>query len=127
MMDHSLQVKRPFLDEIRSLVKYRFLIGELILRNIKTRYKRSLLGVAWTMVNPLLTMLVMTVVFSQLFAYDIPRYPVYILTGLLMWNFFSETTVSATRNLIWSSKLLKRIYIPKSLFATAAVGTGLVN
>jgi ABC-2 type transport system permease protein len=123
----SAQVQRTLLDEIRSLVKYRYLIGELILRNIKTRYKRSLLGVAWTMVNPLLTMLVMTVVFSQLFAFDIPRYPVYLLTGLLLWNFFSETTVSATRNLIWSSKLLKRIYIPKSLFATAAVGTGLVN
>jgi len=120
-------VRRSFIDEVLSLVKYRYLIGELILRNIKTRYKRSILGVAWTMVNPLLTMLVMTVVFSQLFAFDLPRYPVYLLTGLLLWNFFSETTVSATRNLIWSSKLLKRIYIPKSLFATAAVGTGLVN
>lgn len=120
-------VQIALVNEISSLVKYRYLIGELILRNIKTRYKRSLLGVAWTMVNPLLTMLVMTVVFSQLFAFDIPRYPVYLLSGLLLWNFFSETTVSATRNLIWSSTLLKRIYIPKSLFATAAVGTGLVN
>ncbi|NQS92055.1 MAG: ABC transporter permease [Chloroflexi bacterium] len=119
--------ERRVLNEINSLVKYRYLIGELIMRNIKTRYKRSLLGVAWTMVNPLLTMLVMTIVFSQLFAFDLPHYPVYLLTGLLLWNFFSETTVSATRNLIWSSNLLKRIYIPKSLFATAAVGTSLVN
>jgi ABC-2 type transport system permease protein len=123
----SIKFQRQVIDEVSSLVKYRYLIGELILRNIKTRYKRSLLGVAWTMVNPLLTMLVMTIVFSQLFAFDLPRYPVYLLTGLLTWNFFSETTVSATRNLIWSSKLIKRIYIPKSLFATAAVGTGLVN
>ena len=123
----STQSHRPLLHEIRSLVKYRYLIGELILRNIKTRYKRSLLGVAWTMVNPLLTMLVMTIVFSQLFAFSLPRYPVYLLTGLLLWNFFSETTVSAIRNLIWSSRLIRRIYIPKSLFATAAVGTGLVN
>lgn len=126
-INNQAKKRNTLIHEIRSLVKYRFLIGELVLRNIKTRYKRSLLGVAWTMVNPLLTMLVMTIVFSQLFAFDIPRYPVYLLAGLLLWNFFSETTVSATRNLIWSSTLLKRIYIPKSLFATAAVGTGLVN
>ena len=123
----STQSHRPIINEIQSLANYRYLIGELILRDIKTRYKRSLLGVAWTMVNPLLTMLVMTIVFSQLFAFSLPRYPVYLLTGVLLWNFFSETTVSAIRNLIWSSALVRRIYIPKSLFAVAAVGTGLVN
>ena len=114
-------------NEIRSLYKYRYLVGELVLKNIKNRYKRSILGVAWTMINPLLTMLVLTIVFSQLFANNLPRYPVYLLSGLLMWNFFSQTTVSAIRDLVWSSTLLKRIYIPKGLFATAAVGTGLVN
>ena len=113
--------------ELGSLFKFRFLVMELIIRNIKTRYKRSLLGVAWTMVNPLLTMLVMTIVFSQLFAFELPRYPIYILSGILLWNFFAETTVSAVRNLVWSSRLIKRIKIPSSLFAAAAVGTGLVN
>ena len=121
----GLKSKAKF--ELGSLYKYRFLVMELIIRNIKTRYKRSLLGVAWTMVNPLLTMLVMTVVFSQLFAFELPGYPIYILSGILLWNFFSETTVSAVRNLVWSSRLIKRIKIPSSLFAAAAVGTGLVN
>ncbi len=121
----SLRSKANF--ELGSLYKYRFLVMELIIRNIKTRYKRSFLGVAWTMVNPLLTMLVMTIVFSQLFAFELPRYPIYILSGLLLWNFFAETTVSAIRNLVWSSRLIKRIRIPSSIFAVAAVGTGLVN
>lgn len=123
--NNGLRSKVKF--ELGSLYKYRFLIMELIIRNIKTRYKRSLLGVAWTMVNPLLTMLVMTIVFSQLFAFELPRYPIYILSGILLWNFFAETTVSAVRNLIWSSRLINRIKIPSSLFAAAAVGTGLVN
>ncbi len=123
----STKNRSPLLDEFKSLVVYRYLIGELISRNIKNRYKRSILGVAWTMLNPLLTMLVLTVVFSQLFGIKLPRYPVYLLSGLLLWNFFAQTTVAAIRDLLWSSNLLKRIYIPKSLFASAAVGTGLVN
>jgi ABC-type polysaccharide/polyol phosphate export permease len=129
-MDKSripLQSFRLMFDEIKSLYKYRYLLWEMILRNIKNRYKRSILGIAWTMINPLLTMLVMAIVFSQLFAVSLPRYPVYLLCGLLLWNFFSQTTVAAIRDLVWGSSLLKRIYIPKALFATAAAGTGMVN
>lgn len=117
----------PLTDEIRALVKYRHLLGELILRNIKTRYKRSVLGVAWTVLNPLLTMLVLTVVFSQLFAFSLPNYPVYLFSGLLLWNFFGQTTMAAMKDLIWSSGLLKSIFLPRSIFAVAAVGTGIVN
>jgi ABC-2 type transport system permease protein len=113
--------------EIQALYRYRYLVSEMVQKNIKNRYKRSILGVAWTMINPLLTMLVLTIVFSQLFGVTLTHYPVYLLSGLLLWNFFSQTTVSAIRDLVWSSSLLKRIYIPKGLFATAAVGTGIVN
>ncbi|MFQ5408217.1 MAG: ABC transporter permease [Anaerolineales bacterium] len=113
--------------EARILARYRPLLLELISRNIKTRYKRSVLGVAWTMLNPLLTMVVLTVVFSQLFAFRLPLYPVYLLSGLLVWNFFSQSTVAAINELVWSSSLLKRIYVPRTLFAVAAVGTALVN
>lgn len=115
------------LDELRALIRYRTLLGELILRNIKTRYKRSVMGVAWTMLNPLLTMLVLYVVFSQLFAFSVPYYPAYLLSGLLLWNFFAQSTVAAMRDLVWSGDLLQRIFIPRALFAVAAMGTGLVN
>jgi ABC-type polysaccharide/polyol phosphate export permease len=115
------------LSEVRSLYKYRHLLSELILRNIKSRYKRSILGVAWTMINPLLTMLVLYIVFSQLFLSSLPRYAVYLLSGLLLWNFFSQSTVAAIRDLIWSGERLHRIPIPRAIFAVAAVGTGLIN
>lgn len=120
-------LRRLILDEFIALAQYRPLLGELILRNLKTRYKRSLLGVAWTMLNPLLTMLVLTIVFSHLFAYNVPQYPVYLLSGLLLWNFFAQTTVAAMRELVWSGGILKRIFIPRALFAVAAIGTGVVN
>jgi ABC-type polysaccharide/polyol phosphate export permease len=117
----------PLVEEIRALVKYRELIRQFISRAIKTRYKRSVLGVLWTMLNPLLTMVVLTLVFSQLFRFSVDNYPVYVLCGLVMWNFFSNSTNSAMGEMLWSGNLLGRIYVPKSVFSVSAVGTGLVN
>jgi ABC-type polysaccharide/polyol phosphate export permease len=115
------------LEELAGLQRYRFLITQLIARSIKTRYKRSFLGVAWTMVNPLLTMLVLTVVFSRIFQFKAGEYALHVLSGLLMWNFFAQSSVAAMGDLMWSGGLISRIFLPKSSFAVAAVGTGLVN
>lgn len=118
----------PLVEEILSLIKYRDLIAQFVSRSIKTRYKRSVLGVVWTMLNPLLMMIVLTLVFSQLFGrFNVQNYPVFILCGLVAWNFFSFTTSQAMGEMIWSGSLLSRIYVPKSVFAVSAVGTGLVN
>ena len=114
------------LEELIEILRYRDLIVQLVRRDIVTRYKRSVLGVAWTMLNPLGTMVVMTLVFSQIFS-SVAAYPAYLLSGLVAWNFFGQTTVYAMRQLIWGSTLIHRIYIPKTLFAIAAVGTGGVN
>lgn len=112
---------------IMNITKHRHLLSELISRNIKVRYKRSFLGLAWTMINPLFTTLILYIVFSQLFKTSIPQFTIYLLSGLLMWNFFAQSSVAAMRDLIWSGSLLQRVSIPKSAFALAAVGTGLVN
>jgi ABC-2 type transport system permease protein len=117
----------PLVEEIKALVKYRDLIVQFISRSIKTRYKRSFLGVIWTMLNPLLTMIVLTLVFSQIFRFSIKNYSVYVLSGLVMWIFFSASTNSAMGEMLWSGSLLGRIYVPKSVFSVSAVGTGLVN
>jgi len=117
----------PLVEEIQALFKYQNLITQFISRSIKARYKRSALGVVWTLLNPLLTMLVLTLVFSQVFRFDIPYYPVYVLSGLVMWNFFSSATRDAMAEMVWNGNLLNRIYVPKSVFAVSAVGTGLVN
>jgi ABC-2 type transport system permease protein len=116
------------LEELREIINYRYLILQLIRRDILTRYKRSFLGVAWTMLNPLGMMVVWTIAFSQFFrAGDLPSYPAYVLSGLLAWTFFSQTTTASMVNLVWGGGLLNRIYMPRTSFAIAAIGTGLVN
>lgn len=116
-----------FVEEFVALIRYRDLVYQLIARSIKTRYKRSVLGVAWTMVNPLLTMLVLTVVFSAVFKFAAGQYALFVLSGLLIWNFFAQSTMAAMNDLVWSGGLVSRIYLPKSAFSVAAIGTGLVN
>lgn len=115
------------LQELRELFRYKNLLVQLVRRDILTRYKRSVLGVAWTMLNPLGTMIVMTIAFSYAFRSNIENYPAFVLSGLLAWNFFSQTTNAITHHLVWGGDLFKRIYIPRTAFAVSAIGTGLVN
>ena len=117
----------PIIEELKELLKYRDLLKILIINNIKSRYRRSMFGVVWTMLNPLLYMSVMVIAFSHLFKFQIANYPVYLLTGLIAWNFFSQTTTQAMTTLIWGGDLLKRIYLPRTIFAVAAVGSGIIN
>lgn len=117
----------PLIEELMALLKYKELVVQFVSRSIKTRYKRSMLGVLWTIMNPLLTMVVLTLVFSSVFRFSVENYPVYVLSGLVLWSFFSSTTSAAMGEMIWSGSLLSRIYVPKSVFAVSAVGTGMVN
>jgi ABC-type polysaccharide/polyol phosphate export permease len=117
----------PALAEFVELLRYRDLLRLLVSKIIKTRYKRSLLGVAWTLLNPLLNMAVMTVAFSAVFQGSVASYPVYVLTGLLWWNFFTQTTTYAMSSLVWGGGLLKRVYVPRTIFAVSSVAHGVIN
>jgi len=117
----------PLIEEIQALIFYRGLIGQFVSRSIITRYKRSFLGVAWTILNPLLTMTIITLVFSNIFRFQVDNYPIYVLTSLIIWSFFTGSTNAAMGNMVFSGKLMSRIYIPKSIFAVSAVGTSLIN
>jgi len=75
---------------IADFGKYWFLLEQLVARDFKIKYKRSVLGVFWSLLYPLFTMLIMNFIFSNLFRFDIPNYPVYIFSGLLVWNYFSD-------------------------------------
>ena len=123
----SLNQKSPIKEEIRSLIIYRELIFQFVARSLKIRYKRSILGVIWTMLNPLLIMIVLTIVFSRLFRFQIEFFPIYFLSGQIIWLLFSSATSGSMSEMIWSGDLLKRIYIPKSTFAISSVFTSLIN
>ena len=116
----------PALEELKGVLRYRDLIFQLIRRDLISRYKRSVLGVAWTMLNPLGSMLILTVVFSRVFT-ETKSYPVFVLAGLIVWNFFSQTTKHSMDSILWGSDLFQKIYLPRTSFVISSIGTGIVN
>lgn len=105
-----------FKDRFQVFLKYRFLLFDLISRDIKVKYRRSVLGILWSVLNPLLMMLVISAVFSKLLRFDIPFFPIYYLTGSVIFNFYSESTSMAMQSIISSAALMKKVYIPKYIF-----------
>lgn len=126
----SADVRRPFLDEGRTLWTRRSLIRLLVARELTVRYKRSVLGVWWTLLNPLLTAAVMWLVFSQLFSRiseDIP-FIVYLLSGiLLIQTFFAQGVLAAGNSLIASKTILAKIRVPGEVFAFTSSFAAMVN
>lgn len=108
--------KSATINFIRSIEKYRFLIKQLVSRDFKTKYRRSVLGVFWSFLNPLLTMLVQYVVFSTLFRSAIPNYPVYLLSGIVLFNFFNETTTVGLTSITANAPLITKVYVPKYIY-----------
>ncbi|MEZ5319736.1 MAG: ABC transporter permease [Vicinamibacterales bacterium] len=117
----------PLAHELVEVWRYRDLVQQLTARNIKVRYQHSLLGVGWTVLSPLLTTAVLSIVFMTLFRQVEPHYPAYLLSGLLLWNFFVQTTSTMATEMIGGADLWKRIYTPKTVFALATLATGLVH
>lgn len=107
--------------------RYRDLILHLAARDLKVRYRRSVIGFLWTMLQPLILMLVFQAVFSALFRFDIPNYPVYALVGVLFWNFFSQTVVASMNSLRGNAQLMQKLPVPSAVFPLATVLSGLVN
>ena len=104
-----------------NLFKYKWLLQELVIRDLKIKYRRSVLGYLWSVLNPLLMMLVLTVVFSTVFRFDIPNYPVYVLTGQLLFSFYNESTTMAMDSILTGASLIKKVYLPKYIFPLSKV------
>lgn len=111
----------------QKFYKYRWLLLELVKRDLKTKYRRSFLGYLWSVLNPLLMMAVLTVVFSQIFRSDIPNFPIYLLSGQLIFNFFSEATNTALTSIVNSASLMKKVSMPKYVLPMAKVLSAFVN
>ena len=112
---------------IQSFLKFRPLLNELVARDIKIKYRRSVLGVLWALLNPLLMMIVLSVVFSNLFRFDIENFPLYLLSGQIVFNFFNESTTTAMSSIIANSSLIKKVYVPKYLFVISRVVSVFIN
>ena len=114
-------------DELRDVTAHGALLFELVHRDLTVRYKRSVLGFFWTMLHPLLLMLIFLLVFSALFRGRTPHYETYFLSAYVAWNFFAQTTVNAMMSVAWNGPLMKRVRVPTSIFTLSIVVSGLVN
>jgi len=106
---------------IKNFKKYRFLLSELVVKDIKLKYRRSYLGILWTLIEPLLTMIVLYLVFSKLRKNNDRTFAVYILTGRLLYSYFSHATKSAMKSIRVNAQMIKKVYVPKYIYPLASV------
>lgn len=107
--------------QFENFMRYRFLLWELVKKGIKLKYRRSYLGIIWSLLEPLLTMIVLTIVFGTLFGNDTKEFPVYILTGRLLYSFFSSATKGSLKSIRKNAGMIKKVYIPKYLYPLSTV------
>lgn len=120
--------KRSFIvNALHALQKYRFLISQLVSRDFKLKYKRSVLGVFWSFLNPLLMMLVQYFVFSTVFRSGIPNFAAYLITGTVMFNFFSEACGMTLTSILGNANLITKVYVPKYIYPLTRTLSSLVN
>lgn len=107
-----------------NFLKYRYLLGELVRKNVKLQYRNSVLGMFWTFLQPLMTMIVLSIVFSNLFGRDsaeVVNYPVYLLSGRLLHDFFTQSTKRGMRAIRTNASIIKKVYVPKYIYPLSQV------
>lgn len=107
-----------------NFMKYRYLLGELVKKSVKLQYRNSVLGMFWTFLQPLMTMIVLSLVFNNLFGRDsseVVNYPVYLLSGRLLHDFYTQSTKRGMRAIRSNSSIIKKVYVPKYIYPLSSV------
>jgi len=112
---------------VRETFRYRELIWALAMKELKIRYKRSVLGFLWALLNPMLLMLVLSIVFSTIMKINIPHYAIFLLSVLLPWTFFSQSLSYAVESIVGNADLIKKVRVAKLVFPVAAVISNMIN
>ena len=112
---------------IDNFMRFKPLLSELVSRDIKIKYRRSVLGVLWTLFNPLCMMIILSIVFSNIFKFDIENFPLYVLSGQVIFNFFNDATSSSMTAILFNAPLIKKVYVPKYLFVMARIVSSFIN
>lgn len=108
-------------QNIRNFTKYRYLLVELVKKDIKLKYRKSYLGILWTLLEPFMTMLVLWAVFSQVYGKKDELFPIYILTGRLLYSFFSNATKASLKSIRLNGQMIKKVYVPKYIYPISAI------
>ena len=112
---------------LQGFYKYKNLFKQLVSRDIKLKCRRSILGYLWRVLNPLFVMLIMVIVFSNIFRSDVENFPLYLLSGQILFNYMTEATNGAMQSVMGASGLLKKIYVPKYIFTISKVTSTLIT
>lgn len=116
-----------FIDLFRELRQYSFLMSQLVSRDFNNKYRQSILGVLWSLLNPILTMMVMYLVFSTLFKSTVEYFAVYLLSGITMFNFFSEASSLGLEAITGNASMLNKVYVPRYIYPFCRVISSLIN
>lgn len=108
-------------QSIKNLKKYRFLLSELVVKDIKLKYRKSYLGILWTLLEPLLTMIVLSVVFGKLYGKSDDKFPIYVLTGRLLYAYFANATKAAMKSIRSNGQMIKKVYVPKYIYPLSSI------
>jgi ABC-2 type transport system permease protein len=122
-----VEEKMKLIDKIKEIYKYRHMLYTLVKQDIRGKYKGSILGFLWTLLNPLLLLLVYSTVFQLVFKIDIPNYPIYLFIALMPWNFFANTIAMGTACVSNGGSLLKKVYFPREVLPLATVISNTIN
>jgi ABC-2 type transport system permease protein len=112
---------------LKDIIKYRTFLAAVVKRDIRSKYYRSVLGMVWTLLNPMLMTLVLSIVFTTLFSGMTPNFPLYYLTGFLLFNFNSEATTFALSTISKNGSIIRKIYIPKYMFCISDITVSFIN
>ena len=117
----------PLMSSLLAISKYKFLVKQLVMRDFKTKYKRSFFGMFWSVLNPLLTMSVQYIVFSKLFNSDIEYFAAYLMTGIVLFGFFNEAITVGLGAIVGNASLINKVYVPKYIYPITKVISTTVN
>lgn len=115
------------ISRIKSIYEYRDMVFSLVKRELRGRYQKSVLGMLWTFLNPLCQIVVYTFVFTKIFPSSIPKYYMYLMTGIIPWTFFTEALGQGTGSIVTNSEMTKKIYFPREVLTISSVTAKFIN
>ncbi len=118
---------RKYKQQLKTASRWLGLVNLLIQRDLRVRYRGSFLGYLWSMLNPLLYMIVLSTVFSYIVRFEVEHYPLFLLAGILIWNFFQQSLSIGVNSILFNGSLLKKVRVPAALFPMASIGSVMVN
>ena len=122
-----MRARRGLLKRVADIWSYRELLVGLVRKELKLKYKNSTLGFLWSLVNPLLYLVVFSVAFQLILRAGIPSFPVFLLSGLLVWNLFASGVTAGTASVVVNASLVKKVWFPREILVLASIGSAVVN